>query len=188
MDFFKSRHKASHSYEEMLKTNLTDMDYFKLRVAYTNSNYYDPYGSGNEIRELSNLYEEGKYQEIIKKASDLIITKFVNIDFHIIVFSAAKRLNDEELLSFHGSIANNLMDSILNSGDGKTPENAYIVISTDEEYALLDRLNLKMKTQSLIKVDERNYDLLQVVDEEGNQTEIYFNIDLPYKWLDSKMK
>jgi hypothetical protein len=80
------------------------------------------------------------------------------------------------------------MESVLKSGDGRTPESAYTVISTDEEYAFLGVLGLKMKTQSLIKVKNSSYDLLEVVDKEGNGMKIYFNIDIPFNWLDNKMK
>lgn len=187
MWFFKDKPKSTPSYEEILKKNPSEINYFELRMAYTKTDYYNPYGGENVINELSNLFDEGKFKEIIQKVPELFVPHFVNIDFHMIVFSAAKQLNDNNLLSFHGFVANKLIDSILDSGDGKTPESAYVVINTNEEYALIGVLGLKMKAQSLLKIKEKNYDLLEVVDGEGNDTKIYFNIDLPFKWLGSKM-
>ncbi|KNY30304.1 DUF4919 domain-containing protein [Pseudobacteroides cellulosolvens] len=188
MWFFKNKQKASLNYEDILKKNPTEIDYLQLRMAYTKTNYYNPYGSRNELNELSNLFEEGKFKEIINKAPKLLTAKFVDIDFHMVVFSAAEQVNDEKISAFHGFIINKLVDSILNSGDGKTPETAFIVINTDEEYALLGCLGLRRTTQSLIKHNERSYDLLEAVDKEGNQHKIYFNIDIPFNWLGAKMK
>ncbi len=187
MWFFKDKPKAPLSYEEILKKNPSEINYFELRMAYTKTDYYNPYGGDNVINELSNLFDEGKFKEIIQKVPGLLMPNFVNIDFHMIVFSAAEQLKDNNLLSFHGFVANKLIDSILNSGDGKTPESAYVVINTSEEYTLLGVLGLKMKAQSLLKIEEKNYDLLEAVDGEGNEIKIYFNIDLPFKWLGSKM-
>lgn len=188
MWFFKNKQKASLNYEDILKKNLTEIDYFQLRMAFTKTNYYNPYGDRNELDELYNLFEEGKFQEIIKKVPKLLTAKFVDIDFHMIVFSAAEQLNDEKLSSYHGFIVNKLLDSILSSGDGKTPETAYIVINTDEEYALLGCLGLRRTTQSLIKHNERSYDLLEAVDKEENLHRLYFDIEIPYNWLGRKIK
>ena len=187
MSFFNNKKKGLQNYEDILKKNPTEIDYTELRMAYTNSKYYDPYGERNDIHILSNLFEAGKFQEIINKARDLLISKFIDIEFHMLVFSAAKRLNDEKISSFHAFVANKLVDSILNSGDGKTPESAYIVINTYEEYALLNMIGLRRMAQRLMEINKKSYDLLEVADKEGNKFDIYFDIDIPFNWLGSKM-
>jgi hypothetical protein len=184
---FKKANSTPSDYEEILKIDLNDIDYAALRIAYTKTDFYNPYNK-NDLEELSNLFKEGEYGEVLKKAKNIQKMKFASIDYHMLVYSAAIRLNDSSLASLHGAIAKKLMESVLKSGDGRTPESAYTVISTDEEYAFLGVLGLKMKTQSLIKVKNSSYDLLEVVDKEGNGMKIYFNIDIPFNWLDNKMK
>jgi hypothetical protein len=181
------KEKESSNYEEITKNNPAEIDFLELRMEYTRSSYYNPYGDRNEINELSQLFGEEKFQEIILKIPSLLVSSFVDIDFHMIAFSAAEHLKDEKLLSFHGFIIKKLVESILNSGDGNTPETAYIVINTYEEYALLKLFGLKMIEQKLMKINDRSYDLLEVVDKEGNQKGVYFDIEIPFNWLGSRM-
>jgi len=182
MSFFKNKQKAYDNYEDILKKDLNEIDFFELRMAYTRSNYYRPYSRRSGVTELSNLLDEGKYQEVIDKALKLLVPNFVDINFHSIVLSAAEKLNNEKLISFHSFILNKLLKSILNSGDGKTPETAYVVINVDEEYALLSSLGLERIGQFLLN-NKQGYDLLIVVDSEGNQSKIYFDVGMPLNWL-----
>ncbi len=64
-----------------------------------------------------------------------------------------------------------LVESVLASGDGKSPQTAFTVISVGEEYAILRALNLRVESQALI---EGHIDALTVEGEHGEST-IYFN-------------
>jgi hypothetical protein len=54
------------------------------------------------------------------------------------------------------------ISEILKSGDGKTPETAYIVYSIDEEYRLLTYLGMKPEMQMLSVFEGQYYDILVV--------------------------
>jgi len=77
----------------------------------------------------------------------------------------------------------------LKSGDGKSIESAYVVIATDEEYALFNVLGLRGVSQALVNDKDHNYDRMDAVDRKTNQTTtFYFNIDIPFKWLSKSLK
>ena len=67
-----------------------------------------------------------------------------------------------------------LTQSILDSGDGKTPETPYVTISVLEEDAALARLGLEKRSQALVS-SPAMLDLVTAADQTGNITSIYFN-------------
>src|SRR3954471_3135143 len=61
--------------------------------------------------------------------------------------------------------------------DGHDAANAIKVGSVDEEYAILRRLGLKPKMQSLMMIEDHPYDMLRVVDPRtGRERDIWFDI------------
>jgi hypothetical protein len=74
--------------------------------------------------------------------------------------------------------ANAILDSILGSGDGKTPATAFQVINTTEEYAVLDHFGLEVTTQALLTPPGKSYDLFTAKDKDGTLHSLYFDISL----------
>lgn len=66
------------------------------------------------------------------------------------------------------------MESILSSGDGKTPETAYVTVSVSEEYDVLFLFGLEPTGQVLIP-GEVLVDELTATNEQGEEFTIYFN-------------
>jgi hypothetical protein len=102
---------------------------------------------------------------------------------------AQRELGQADLAAYHKFVFEGLLNSIRNSGDGKTVDTAFIVISTDEEYALFNYLGLRPQSQSLIKEKDHNYDRMVALDPRTNETVVYyFNIDKPFNWLGKSLK
>jgi hypothetical protein len=81
------------------------------------------------------------------------------------------------------------IDSILDSGDGRTPETAFIVIETGEEYALLGMTGFEVIRQSLIKSNGHSYDKMEVKHRKTGETAVFFfNVDIPFNWLNKQFK
>lgn len=93
-------------------------------------------------------------------------------------------MGDQKKYEYHHFVTNGLIQSILRSGSGLDPEGALLVISTDEEYLILDVIGLKSKMQSTLKVADQTYDKLSVVDRKTGETgEMFFNVTIPFGWL-----
>jgi len=67
-----------------------------------------------------------------------------------------------------------LLMSILSSGDGRSEESAYKVISVDEEYTVMNYLGMTLKQQGL----KGNYDVM-TVEKDGKESTAYFEISIP---------
>lgn len=74
-------------------------------------------------------------------------------------------------------IAQGIMDSIADSGDGASQDTAWVVIHVGEEYMLMEYLELQPKDQSLLFDSKgRAYDAFRVVDKEGKERQVFFDI------------
>jgi len=71
-----------------------------------------------------------------------------------------------------------LMQVILQSGDGMSEKTAYHVTSVRDEYIILEYLNYSMVGQSLLSSDEGVFDLMKIGPNADNIDGVYFNISL----------
>jgi hypothetical protein len=72
---------------------------------------------------------------------------------------ALEKVGNEALARRHNFIAQGLLRSLVNSGDGQSAATAFRVIRVDEEYALLYLLELgeEVEQQSLMEIDSVEY-------------------------------
>lgn len=176
------------SYDDLLaqaKGGAAAVDFTTLRYAYAGSSQYNPYDAKeSELRALmQKAYEDKNYPEAIKQAQAILDSDFVNIDAHIISDLSFRRLNQPQQAKYHEQMVRGLIQSIAASGDGKTPETAFVVISISEEYSLLFVRGLKKVKQALRRAGDHRYDQMSVEDKSGGKDEIFFNIDRPESWF-----
>lgn len=175
--------------ERMERKDDTPFDFAALRLAYTETPDYNPYVRGESYSLMREAFDEERYEETISYAKKVLDKDFVNIEAHLISSEAYKKLNNERLSAFHKFMFLRLLESILSSGKHRyadSPEAAWVVISVDEEYQVLWILGLKSKGNSLIRQGDHYYDKHTIEDEKTGVKEMYFNIDIPYRWLDRK--
>jgi hypothetical protein len=161
------------------------VDFKALRVAYTRTPDYNPYGRDNKMDDaMGKALEAGKFEEAIKIAQTILEKNYVHIFAHFVSRIAYRESGDQKKFEYHHFVTNGLIQSILRSGTGLDPEGAFLVISTDEEYMILDVLGLKSRMQSTLKVADQTYDKLSVVDRKtGEAREMFFNVTIPFGWL-----
>ena len=182
---------TSKEYELLLDSikNETSIDFFSLRMAHTHTNHYSPYESQSQIilHETDKAIEQKEYKVALEKVNKILDDNFLSISAHLYKGYIHKTVGDTAISQYHYKIYEGLIKSIAESGDGKTPKTAFIVISTKEEYELLDYFYMYSTGQSLINEDGHSFDILKAVDRTDNKEyDISFNIDLPYTSM-SKM-
>src|SRR6266850_7871936 len=78
----------------------------------------------------------------------------------------------------HRAIARGLISSISASGDGKTPETAFPVISVREEYIYLLVNDYKVTMQALLQTKDGPVDAMSAVNNKTGRNEtVYFGIN-----------
>lgn len=175
---------------ERVKAGDATVSFKDLRMAYTESPEYAPYGGDTETRKSMLSALTGKdYDKALEYAGKILKQKYVDITAHLVSNIAYNELKNAERAKYHHGVVEGLVQSILRSGDGKTLETAFVVIATDEEYALFNILRLKAVSQSLVHDKDHSYDRMDAVDLKTNQkTTFYFNIDIPFNWLSKSLK
>lgn len=167
--------KTTPSYEELLarvKSGDETVDFRALRFSYE--------GEGDVTESLKGLFKAiGKenYEKALKRCNAMLEELYISIDAHIGCIIANRGLGNAEKSAYHKLIVNGLMESIMGSSDGHSPETAWEVISIEEEYAVMRALAYRWQDQSLEGENGRMYDVFTVKTQEGESFELYFNID-----------
>jgi hypothetical protein len=152
-----------------------NVDYAAMRYAYLDSperkkgKYYDS-------KERNDVLQKKDFEKALKMANEIFATDFVDINAHLFAAAAYHGLGREEDAKKEVDYARALVKSILDSGDGKTQDTAYVVISVDEEYIVLRFLEIRPGGQSLS--GGKNGQMFDVLkgSKDGQGVTMYFNI------------
>jgi hypothetical protein len=172
---------------EKVKQKDPSVNFTELRHAFYESPNYNPYAPMMSYRPLNAAIAQKNYEEALKIAEGVLAKNFVEINAHIVAEIAYRETGNAEKAAFHKYIVEGLLNSIKASNDGKSKEKAFEVISINEEYGLIRTLGVKPIQQALVEDKGHSYDVITVVDPQTNQqSQIFFNIDKPFKWQSRK--
>jgi hypothetical protein len=133
-------------YEELLasaKSSPDTVDFQELRLACTRSSRYSPYTAASEGQCASGDVLGGIDGEAaLDAALRTLGSNYLEIEAHLLAASEYRATGDQAKAKYHESCARGLLDSVLRSGDGRTPGTAFAVISVAEEYAVRAALAL----------------------------------------------
>ena len=118
--------------------------------------------------------QSGDSKEEIKVAQELLDVDFTNISAHYAF--VASPFADSTVKEFHRQVIVALLNSIRDSGEGTSTQNAMYVINIGEEYDFLLLGGLRPTGQALIQDNGRQYDLMKAEDEEGRKYQFYFDV------------
>jgi hypothetical protein len=175
---------------DSIKNGLSD-NYFALRMAYTKTNNYDPYGLEikNKYTGIENHFDKGQFDEGLKIAEEIIADHYVEAKAHLYAGFAWKMKGNPENEEYQNDIYTNLLNSVFTSGDGRKPETAFISISSEEEYLFLYWVSLNSENQELIYKDNFGFDLIHCEEAEtGDKFDVYFNISPALDHLNKSLK
>lgn len=170
---------AAQEYQALLdrvKKSDTTVDFRAMRRLQTELETYDPYASELEDRPFAAL-QKGDFKGTKLLAEQILAGNYLDLESHLALAQVAEKKGDSAAAAHHLYVAHGVLDSILQSGDGKSPGKAYEVIAISEEYAVMSHLGLRVEGQALVDSDGHSYDLLHGVGKNGERQDVYFNID-----------
>jgi len=167
-------------------TLLNKEDYNHLYFGYVFDPKYNVFYKSPDEEKLSEYYrseklDEKDYDKIIKLAEHAITV--YPFDLRPMNYLAyIYHLKGDEVNAKKVAIRfNNILGTILSSGNGLKCETGFHVISVSDEYVLLNMLKLKRESQSLVG----NCDYMSLEKGKYKMDGIYFNIE---KILENEMK
>ncbi len=164
---------------EKLKAGDMSIDFQALRYAYaTSSSFVTEMNLVTLRRAMFQAVTAKEYTQAVKLAEELLNKVYVQPEPHLVLDWAYTALGDSSRARFHHDVAQKLIRSILDSGDGATPQSAMTVVSIAEEHAVMNALGLLPGMQATMPTGGHQYDSWNVVDSRtGKARKIYFNVD-----------
>jgi hypothetical protein len=162
-----------------LKSGNTAIDYQALRYARAELPGYNPYAalSDPEKGDMLRAMTAVNLDDVSVLARQIIERDYTDIDAHAALAAVLERQGMSEAAAFERAVADGLLRSIQETGDGMTPETAYVVIGVAEEYTLLGASNVQVAKQTLLQTARGPVDALEVVNRaNGNRRTVYFDV------------
>ena len=183
----KDNPAATASYEkalQQLKSGDLKIDFKTLRIDCAASKY-ECQADSDDIKLLSSLLNDKKFDQALKKVNQLLGKVFVDAELHYIAFIANSESGNKEKAEFHKAVIRCLLDSIQESRHGQSEEDAFVVINVHEEYTFLRFSHMQVTKQSLSHKDGHTYDIMvcQDMNSKGREVTVYFNVDIPTQSL-----
>ena len=165
-----------------LKAGDTSINYERLRLSYVESpERKSAKDTSKQEKSMAQSLNTKEYAQALKNAESVLANEYVNIDAHFVAYVANRELGAGDKANFHRTVFRGLIDSIVHSGDGKSVQTAWVIISVHEEYVLLRVLGFQPSGQSLLSQDGHSYDVMKAKGEDGTERTFYFNTDIPMK-------
>jgi hypothetical protein len=168
--------------------SLRAIDFGKLRRSYFEATRGDRLSSTDREaeRQLDAAFDAEKWDEVVKLADVILKANFTRARAHVMKAYAQNKLGQDP--RFHATAGHGLVESILATGDGRSPETAYPVFFIEEEYDVLKHERLRKERQDLIEMEGRHFDLISAQDASGNKVDVWFDITEYYGRLGDLFK
>jgi hypothetical protein len=166
-----------------LKAGNTIIDYSRLRLSYVESPERKTARDTSAAQKAMFAALNAKdFSKALKQAQIVLASEYVNLDAHFVAYIANREMGFKDEAEFHQTVFRGLIDSIRNSGDGKSTAKAWVVINVHEEYVLLRALGFQPSQQSLLEENGHSFDVMKVMNrEDGSEQTFYFNVDIAMK-------
>ena len=172
-----------------LKNNDMSVNFLTLRMSYTRTPDYKPYGDSEARKAAFAALNRKDFAGALRSAQTVLETNYVDLDIHLLCRIAYRETGNTAKEAFHVSVLRGLVSSIYNSGDGSSPEKAMVVISVPEEYFVMNANGLSLLKQKSMTVNGHDYDAMDVENKKtGEKKTMYFNVDIPRQWLTKALK
>ncbi|MBA3353206.1 MAG: DUF4919 domain-containing protein [Blastocatellia bacterium] len=151
--------------------------YSKLRFDYAARKGFSPHWASDEKRKtVDRAYKLRDTERTITLGRAWLDSVPVDAEVYLMIAMCMKEKGDLKAMCQYLSAFYGLLQSITATGDGKTPETAFKIISVAEEYALLREIGAEVKSQSLVGPCDK-----MEVERNGKEYTFYFDVRIPLK-------
>lgn len=167
--------------------NLDANELMLLNHGYTQEPSYEPYRSFQNEADMYCLFSKKKYKEAIEAGKKYLETNPVSLLGNWIMAMAFKGLGDMEMNKNYEHKYQNMLSAIMETGDGGSFQDAFIVINPIDAYRVIKHLGYIFKSRGFeFDFNFYAYDVMTVIAMGGEKTEekkLYFNITMPFSTL-----
>lgn len=162
-----------------LESGQTQIDYRGFRESFLRSKQFlVASAKSSELDQLQAalpaLMSQSKYLEVIRTTKKILSIDYTNMRAHKVLQQTYKILKDEANRQKYHDIEFGLLGSIVKNGDGKSCKTAWPVIQIEEEYFILEMMDVKL-VQQTVENEGGLCDKMEVSSDKG-KTIYYFDI------------
>jgi hypothetical protein len=170
---------------DRVKSGDLSIDFQRLRMSYVESpEHKKARSTDDQSQQMIQAINARDFNNAIKRSNEVLEQDYTDMDAHFGAQIAYRELGDAKQADFHRAVFEGLIKSILNSGDGKSAETAYVIVSVHEEYVVLRALHLQPQGQSLAHKGDHSYDVMKTKNQKtGEEVTVFFNADIPMREL-----
>lgn len=161
----------------------TDIDFRALRLAWAASDAYQPdtQALGEWQRKVGNALASADFARADEEARAWLEIDHANPFAHFGAARAKEGLGEQDKADFHREVAESLLDSLCQRGEGQTPDAPCVAISLTEIHAYLARRRLEPGASHEAECAGGVPCVVFEVREQdsGNLLDLYFDISRP---------
>lgn len=178
-----------HEFQRLLaeaKDDPQKADFRALRLAFARTESYRPYAKDElDTAPIDQELKNGERAAALLALDRTLDGRWMDPAAHAFAADVCERIGERKRAKMHGVFLEKIVDTILGSGDGRSFEKAWPVLSVGEEYLILDAHGFQgQHKQALVHREGHRYDVHTFTDESsGRELKIYFNVDVPTRWL-----
>src|SRR5262249_1360832 len=157
-------------------------DVRECRFAVTRTDRYAPYDRDalEEDDGLEEAVQRADWVNLLARARSALERCYVRSRPHSTASWACGVLGDDLGQRHHKECFIRLLKSIMDSGDGRTPETAFVVIGVWEEHDLLNAMELRRTWKTRLRLGDRWVDRLTVQSPTDSEPfDLYFDVTIP---------
>ena len=174
----------------LMEEDGVNVDFVILRSQYIKSDYYDPIGDETLDRLqilaiLAQTSTDPQDKAQLLAAYKMLLQRHIahlGIVAQAIVFSKQSPMfGDLQKLQ---KIRNGLVNSIVTTGNGQTPETAFEIITLAEETAVLRNARYKVVKTDHLEQGIMRYNVHEIITDDGIKGVAFMNVTFPMKHLE----
>jgi hypothetical protein len=160
------------------------VDFRRLRHLFAATSEFDPAAAvAFDPAPVEYELKNGERAAALVALDRALAGRWTDIAAHDYAITACEKTGFSDRARLHRAFLDGLARSILDSGDGRTPETAWHVISEAEEALLLHALHCRLEKCVTLEHHGQALHRLTARDtRDGRSFEIYVNVDIPHRW------
>ncbi|NME69325.1 DUF4919 domain-containing protein [Flammeovirga aprica] len=157
-------------------------DYLRFYLSQKHKKGFSPYFTASNPN-IEKYWKEENFKELVKHDDEIFNTVPLKISELFKVCSAHFALGNITEFRKYYAVYFGILEGIIATGNGTEFESAYLVVSASDEYEVIYYMGLNSSSQALVHKDEHSYDILTTAYNDGEEKDVYFNIDIPMENL-----
>jgi len=176
------------NYVGQLESGQTNIDYADFRNSFLESKQFaDMDLSYDKLKpQVFSAIKNSNYQDVIRLTKAMLSMDYTSMFAHKFLQQTYGILGDTLNQKKYHDIEFGLLNSIINSGDGKSCETGWHVTQIEEEYFILNMMGAQLQSQSISHSRKNACDNMVVKMEDGQINTYFFEANKVFE-MESKM-